>query len=214
MPYLGSQIRDFALFTFVPERTLCTRWRHSRHCFLMWWCLVRHWRRRHARGSRQRRDLVVTLFLCLRWWWRHSGRVARNSGLSSASNGGGGVGSLDLLALLVHGGLSLSYSDRAVVAWVWASRWVARSVLVKVWPWQRLSTISMARMSAAMLMVVQAKYPCGFGSSENRGRKVPPMASVDTRGQKSPFFASPQYASILEPGQNIKNNRSQKPLLH
>jgi len=81
MPYLGSQIRDFALFTFVPEWTLYARWRHSRLCFLMRWCLVRHWRRRRARGSRQRRDLVVTLFLCLRWWWRHSGRVARNSGL-------------------------------------------------------------------------------------------------------------------------------------
>ncbi|QCD92418.1 hypothetical protein DEO72_LG5g480 [Vigna unguiculata] len=48
----------------------------------------------------------------------------------------------------------------------------------------------------------------------NRGRKVPPMASVDTRGQKPPFFASPQYASVLEPGQNIINNRGQKPLLH
>jgi len=81
MPYLGSQIRDFALFIFVPERTLCARWRHSRLCFLVWWCLVRHWRRRRARGSRQRRDLVVSLFLCLWWWWRHNGRVARNSGL-------------------------------------------------------------------------------------------------------------------------------------
>jgi len=34
---------------------------------------------------------------------------------SSTSNGGKGVGSLDLLALLVHG-LSLSHPDRAVVA--------------------------------------------------------------------------------------------------
>jgi len=35
---------------------------------------------------------------------------------SSASNGGGGAGSLDLLALLVHGGLSSSNPDRAMVA--------------------------------------------------------------------------------------------------
>jgi len=48
----------------------------------------------------------------------------------------------------------------------------------------------------------------------NRGRKVPPMTSVDTRGQKSPFFASLQYVSVLEPGQNIINNGGQKPLLH
>jgi len=214
MPYLGSQIRDFALFTFVPEWTLGAQWRHFRLCFLVRWCLVHHWRRRRARGSRQRCDLVFTLFLCLWWWWRHNGRVARKVTWSSASNGGGGAGSLDLLALLVHGGFSLSHSDRAVVAYVWASRWVARSVLVKVWPRQRLSTISMTRMSAAVLMVVRAKYPYGFGSSKNRGRKVRPMASVDTRGHKSPFFASPQYASVLEPRQNIKNNRGQKPLLH
>jgi len=40
------------------------------------------------------------------------------------------------------------------------------------------------------------------------------MASVDTCGQKPPFFALPQYASVLKPGQNIKNNRGQKPLMH
>jgi len=34
---------------------------------------------------------------------------------SSASNGDGGVGSVDLLALLVHGGLSSSHPDRTVV---------------------------------------------------------------------------------------------------
>ncbi|QCD87440.1 hypothetical protein DEO72_LG3g1977 [Vigna unguiculata] len=29
------------------------------------------------------------------------------------------------------------------------------------------------------------------------GQKSTPMALVDTRGQKPPFFASPQYASVL-----------------
>jgi len=40
------------------------------------------------------------------------------------------------------------------------------------------------------------------------------VASVNTRGQNPPFFASPQYASVLESRQNIKNNRGQNPLLH
>ena len=207
MPYLGSQIRDFALFTFVPKRKLWARWMHFRLRFLVWWCLVPHWWRRSARGSWQRRDLVVIVFLCLRWWWRHSGRVAHNSGLKLCFERRWRYW-ISRSLLLVHGGLLLSHSDQ------WASWWVARSVLVKVWPRQRLSTISMARMSVAVLMVVRAKYPYGFGSSENRGRKVSPMASVDTRGQKPPFFTSPQYASVLESGQNIKNNRGQKPLLH
>ena len=35
---------------------------------------------------------------------------------SSSSNDGGGAGSLDLLALLVHGDLSLLHPDRVVVA--------------------------------------------------------------------------------------------------
>jgi len=37
-------------------------------------------------------------------------------------------------------------------------------------------------------------------------QKSTPMASVNTRGQKPPLFAPPQYASVLESGQNIKNN--------
>ena len=40
------------------------------------------------------------------------------------------------------------------------------------------------------------------------------MASVNTRGQKSYLLTSPQYASILKPRQNNKNNQDQKPLLH
>jgi len=54
----------------------------------------------------------------------------------------------------------------------------------------------------------------GFGSRGPR-QKNESMASVlETRGQKPPLLASPQYASVLEPRQNTKNNRSQKPLLH
>ncbi|QCE04287.1 hypothetical protein DEO72_LG8g2322 [Vigna unguiculata] len=53
----------------------------------------------------------------------------------------------------------------------------------------------------------------GFGSGVT-GQKNTTMASVDNRGQKSTLLASSQYASVLKPGQNIKNNRSQKPLLH
>ena len=40
------------------------------------------------------------------------------------------------------------------------------------------------------------------------------MASVNTRGQKVWLLISPQYASVLKPRQNNKNNRGQKPLLH
>jgi len=40
------------------------------------------------------------------------------------------------------------------------------------------------------------------------------MALGDNQGQKAPLLASPQYASVLKPGQNYENNRGQKPLLH
>jgi len=39
-------------------------------------------------------------------------------------------------------------------------------------------------------------------------------ASVETRGKKLTFLALPQYAPVLEPRQNDKNNRYQKPFLH
>ena len=40
------------------------------------------------------------------------------------------------------------------------------------------------------------------------------MASSDNRGQKGYILVSPQYASIPDPRQNVKNNRGRKPLLH
>jgi len=40
------------------------------------------------------------------------------------------------------------------------------------------------------------------------------MASGDNRGQKGYILASPQYASVRDPRQNVKNNRDKKPLLH
>ena len=153
MPYLGFQIRDFALFTFVPEQKLCARWMHSRLRFLVRWCLVRHWWRRRARGSRQRRDLVVIVFLCLRWWWRHSGRVAHNSGLKLCFERRWRYW-ISRSLLLVHGGLLLSHSDQ------WASWWVARSVLVKVWLRQRLRSTPMA---SGPREPRQKSTPYGFG---------------------------------------------------
>jgi len=40
------------------------------------------------------------------------------------------------------------------------------------------------------------------------------MASGDNRGQKGYLLASPQYASVPDPRQNVENNRGRKPLLH
>jgi len=40
------------------------------------------------------------------------------------------------------------------------------------------------------------------------------MASGDNRGQKGYILASPQYVSVRDPRQNVKNNRDKKPLLH
>ena len=40
------------------------------------------------------------------------------------------------------------------------------------------------------------------------------MASGDNRGQKGYLLASPQYVSISDPRQNVKNNRGRKPLVH
>jgi len=208
MPYLGSQIRDFALFTFVPKRKFCARWMHSRLRFLVRWCLVRHWWRRRARGSWQRRDLVVIVFLCLRWWWWHNGRVARNSGLKLCF-------------------------ERRWRCWISRSLDSTGSWWFVVVAFRPVSVVVSCSFSAGEGLAATAfaddlggedeRNSANGGASEvplwlrvpgNRGRKVPPMASVDTRGQKPPFFASPQYASVLEPGQNIINNRGQKPLLH
>jgi len=40
------------------------------------------------------------------------------------------------------------------------------------------------------------------------------MASGDNRGQKVYLLASPQYASVPDPRQNVENNQGRKPLLH
>jgi len=40
------------------------------------------------------------------------------------------------------------------------------------------------------------------------------MASGDNRGQKIYLLASPQYASVPDPRQNVENNRGRKPFLH
>ena len=59
---------------------------------------------------------------------------------------------------------------------------------------------------------VQSKPRQKAGSMASGAVKIeaegPSMASVLNRGQK------PQYASVPEPVQNIKNNRCQRPLLH
>jgi len=40
------------------------------------------------------------------------------------------------------------------------------------------------------------------------------MASGDNQGPKGYLLASPQYASVPDPRQNVENNRGRKPLLH
>jgi len=42
-------------------------------------------------------------------------------------------------------------------------------------------------------------------------QKSTPMASVDTRGQKPPFFASLHYASVLELGRISKTTEAKSP---
>jgi len=191
MPYLGSQIRDFALFTFVPERKLCARWMHSCLRFLVRWCLVRHWRRRRARGSRQRRDLVVTVFLCLRWWRRHSGRVARNSGLKLCferrwrcwvSRSLGSTGSWWFVVVAFrpcNGNMGLSV---AVSCSFSAGEGLAATAFVDDLGGEDEHNSANGGAS---------EVPLWLRVPGNWGRKVPPMASVDTLGQKSPFFVSP-----------------------
>ena len=50
---------------------------------------------------------------------------------------------------------------------------------------------------------------------ENRGKTCDFMAAVHfTRDQKASFFTSPQYALVLQPRPNVKNNRDQIPFLH
>ena len=65
------------------------------------------------------------------------------------------------------------------------------------------------------------------GGTENRGQKAGFMASGSseprqkvtlwlrflTEAKSYDFLASPQYASVPEPVQNIENNRYQKPFL-
>ena len=46
------------------------------------------------------------------------------------------------------------------------------------------------------------------------GQKTGSMASDDNRGQKMYLLASPQYASVPDPRQNVENNRGGKPFLH
>jgi len=66
------------------------------------------------------------------------------------------------------------------------------------------------------------------GGRENRGQKVGSMASGSseprqkgtlwlrflTEAKSSALLASPQYASVPEPMQNMINNRCQRPFLH
>ena len=184
MPYLVSQIRDFALFTFVPERTLCARWMHSCLRFLVRWCLVHHWWRRRARGSRQRRDLVVIVFLCLRWWWRHSGRVARNSGLKlcfkrrwrcwiSRSLGSTGSWWFVIVAFRpCHGSMGLSI---AVGCSFSAGEGLAAPAFADDLGGE--DERSSANGGAS-------EVPLWLRVLRERGKKVPAMALVDTRGQK------------------------------
>ena len=70
--------------------------------------------------------------------------------------------------------------------------------------------------------------PYGLGCSENRGKRQGLWPRVQWKPrQKGPLWlrflteaksyallASPQYASVPEPVQNIKNNRYQRPFLH
>ena len=72
------------------------------------------------------------------------------------------------------------------------------------------------------------KSPYGLGCSENRGKRQGLWPRVQWKPrQKGPLWlrflteaksyallASPQYASVPEPVQNIKNNRYQRPFLH
>ena len=48
----------------------------------------------------------------------------------------------------------------------------------------------------------------------NRGRKGSLWPRVTTEAKGYPPLASPQYASVREPVQNMKNNRYQKAFLH
>ena len=66
------------------------------------------------------------------------------------------------------------------------------------------------------------------GGTENRGQKVGSMASGSseprqkgtlwlralTEAKSCALLASPQYASVREPVQNMINNRCQRPFLH
>jgi len=52
----------------------------------------------------------------------------------------------------------------------------------------------------------------GFDSRDPRQKNESITSVLETRGQKSPLLTSLQYASILEPRQNTKNNWSQKSL--
>jgi len=53
----------------------------------------------------------------------------------------------------------------------------------------------------------------GFGLGVTRAEKCLYGFGWQPR-PKTTLLASSQYASVLKPGQNIKNNRGQKPLLH
>jgi len=47
-----------------------------------------------------------------------------------------------------------------------------------------------------------------FGYRDPRQKNESMASVIETRGQKPPLLASSQYASVLEPRQNTKNNRS------
>ena len=48
----------------------------------------------------------------------------------------------------------------------------------------------------------------------NRGRRGTLWLRFTTEAKCYPLLASPQYASVREPVQNMKNNRCQKAFLH
>jgi len=48
-----------------------------------------------------------------------------------------------------------------------------------------------ARMSATVLMVVRAKYPYGFGTSENEAEKYPLWLRLTPEAKNHPFFLTP-----------------------
>jgi len=88
-----------------------------------------------------------------------------------------------------------------------ATRWVLTGYMTSV------LTITEAKGSAKFLIKKNIVEPMAPVPLQPRQKSVF-TTSGDNRGQKAPLLASLQYASVLKPSQNDKNNRGQKPLLH